>query len=121
SNEDNGTANAYSNYSNLSVTQSPEGAFNYHITVPSYTNVEVWIDLDQNLIFDETMELLASFEYEETETTFTGTMLIPIGTPLGDYRMRIRSRDYWNTAASPCGEISYTETEDYTVSIVPLP
>src|SRR5690606_11531816 len=46
---------------------------------------------------------------------------IPPGTPLGDYRMRIRSRDYWNTTASPCGEISYTETEDYTITVVDMP
>src|SRR5690606_14994935 len=120
-NENNGVGNAYSNFSNMVVTQSPGGSFNYNISVPAWTYVEVWVDLDQNLIFDENMEILASFEYQTSPTTFTGSMMIPEGTPYGNYRMRIRSRYEWNTTASPCGEISYSEAEDYTISVVPVP
>src|SRR5690606_1289282 len=46
-NENNGVENAYSNYSNMSVTQSPGGTFYYNVTVPAWTYVEIWIDLDQ--------------------------------------------------------------------------
>src|SRR5690606_20794716 len=79
-NENNGIANSYSNFSYMSVTQSPGGSFNYFITVPSWTYVEVWLDLDQNMIFDEDMEIIASFEPQSSSTTFTGTMMIPDGT-----------------------------------------
>src|SRR5690606_18273808 len=120
-NENNGVENAYSNYSNMSVTQSPGGTFYYNVTVPAWTYVEIWIDLDQNMIFDETSELLAAFEYAETTTTFTGSVFLPTDLALGDYRMRIRSRSDWNTMASPCGEISYSEAEDYTISVVDVP
>src|SRR5690606_7074587 len=118
-NENNGTSSAYSNFSSMVVTQSPGGSFDYSISVPGWTAVEIWLDLDQNMIFDESMELVASFEAFESATTFTGSMLIPEGTPYGNYRMRIRSREEWNTTASPCGEISYSEAEDYTISVVP--
>src|SRR5690606_33666645 len=95
-NDNNGTDNAYSNFSNMAVTQSPGGSFDYSVSVPGWTYVEIWLDLDQNLIFDEQMELLAAFQYAESATTFTGTVMIPQGTPYGDYRMRIRSREEWN-------------------------
>src|SRR5690606_8950828 len=120
-NENNGTQNAYSNFSNMSVSQSPGGSFNYYINVPGWTYVEVWLDIDQNMIFDEDMEILAAFGPQESSTTLTGTLMIPEGTPYGDYRLRVRSRSDWNTIASPCGEISYSEAEDYTISVVPTP
>src|SRR5690606_4045910 len=83
SNENNGIANSYNNYSYMAVTLSPEGTFNYSITVPAWTMAEVWIDLDQDLNFDPDMELLASFENYGTvgNTVFTGNMTIPLGTP----------------------------------------
>src|SRR5690606_10097156 len=72
-NENNGVANSYNNYSNMSVSQSPGGTFDYSISVPAYTVVELWIDLDQDLNFDPDMEILASFEdYQETNTVYTG-------------------------------------------------
>src|SRR5690606_6727036 len=44
----NGTTNGYNNYSNMVVTQSPGGTFNYTITVPANTVVDIWVDIDQN-------------------------------------------------------------------------
>lgn len=120
SNMDNGTANDYSNYTNLSVTQSEGGSFDYSVSVPSYTNVEIWIDFNNNLTFD-TDELVAEHTYASSATIFTGTIDIPENIDEGDYRIRVRSRYYYNTAASPCNDLSYGETEDYTLTIVPEP
>src|SRR5690554_1225801 len=120
SNLNNGTNNAYSNFSNLSVTQSEGGSFNYAVSVPSYTNIEIWIDYNNNMIFD-TDELVAQHVYETSATTFTGTISLPASIDDGDYRIRVRSRYYSQTVASPCGNVTYGEAEDYTLTIVPLP
>src|SRR5690606_33887405 len=121
SNGNNGTTNAYNNFSSMVVSQSPRGTFNYSVSVPGSTNVAILIDLDQDVSFDPDMELLALFDYQTVATTFTGSLTIPLGTPLGNYRMRVRSTYYFYEDSAPCGSAMYGETEDYTVSVVPVP
>src|SRR5690606_11603060 len=117
-NLNNGTSSGYNNYSNMVVTQSEGNTFNYTITVPANTVVDIWIDIDHNLIFDPVGELLAI--HDALTTTYNGSFTIPMGLPLGDYRLRLRSRS--NTAASnPCGSLANGETEDYTLTIIETP
>src|SRR5690606_8160435 len=95
--------------------------FNYSVTVMPYAELEIWIDLNQDMMFDPTEELLVSYDdYTSSIHTYTGSYTIPAGTPLGDYRMRVRSR-YYTTNASPCGMGPSGETEDYTISVVETP
>src|SRR5690606_10461050 len=95
--------------------------FNYSVTVMPYAELEIWIDLNQDMMFDPTEELLVSYDdYASSIHTYTGSYTIPAGTPLGDYRMRVRSR-YYTTNASPCGMGPSGETEDYTISVVEAP
>src|SRR5690606_11799484 len=61
SNENNGITDSYNDYTDMAVTQSAGGSFDFHISVAANVMVEVWIDLDQNLVFDPVMELLAAF------------------------------------------------------------
>ncbi len=119
-NPDNGTSNSYNNFSNMSVTQSAGESISYAVDVPSYTNVEIWIDFNNDMIFSSD-ELVAEHTYNWSATTFTGSIDVPTGTANGDYRMRVRSRYYYNTTAEPCGYMTYGETEDYTLSVVPIP
>src|SRR5690606_13909852 len=58
--------------------------------------------------------------YGTVATTYTGNFTIPMGLPLGDYRMRVRSR-YYGNAANPCGTAANGETEDYTLRIIETP
>src|SRR5690606_17707895 len=54
-NLNNGTSYGYTNYANDSnqiITLSEGITFSYTITVPANTVVDIWIDMDQNLIFD---------------------------------------------------------------------
>src|SRR5690606_21042467 len=46
--------------------------------------------------------------------------IFPTGMPLGDYRIRLRSRSN-TTASSPCGSLANGETEDYTLTIIDTP
>lgn len=120
SNANNGITNGYSDYTNMSVVHSEGGFFNYAVTVPSYTNVEIWIDYNNNITFDAD-ELVAEHTYVSNAITFTGTVVLPTTIEEGDYRIRVRSRYYYNTVADPCGDASYGEIEDYTLTIIPTP
>src|SRR5690606_15915143 len=71
-------ADIYNNYSNMAVTQSPGGTFNYSVTVMAYAELEIWIDLNQDMIFDPTEELLVSYDdYASSIHTYTGSYTIP--------------------------------------------
>jgi hypothetical protein len=124
SNMNNGTANSYSNYSTMSVSQSPGGTIDYTVNVPGYTGIKIWIDLNQDLIFDDT-ELVASHTtYMYSAGDWTGTITLPTDIPEGDYRIRIRSGYYsYPDQIYVCGinYSNYGEAEDYTLTVVPLP
>ncbi|MGE4347401.1 MAG: GEVED domain-containing protein [Flavobacteriaceae bacterium] len=113
------TSGGYSDQTVFSVSQSPGEQINYSVSVPGYTILEIWIDLNQNLVFD-TEELVANHAYSSSVTTFNGVLDIPEELSIGEYRIRVRSRYYWNTTANPCGVVQ-GETEDYTLSVVAPP
>lgn len=71
----------------------------------------VWIDLNRDGLF-ATNEML----YEGvSNTTLTGSLLIPAGTLSGQTRMRV-AMSYGSYPAS-CGAFSWGEVEDYTVTL----
>src|SRR5690606_2686962 len=123
SNLSNGTSNPYSNYTAMSVTQSPGESISYAVTVPSSTGIKIWIDLNQDLVFDET-ELVASHTTYMAAGKWKGTIQVLEELPLGEYRIRIRSGYYWYPEQIyACGTNygNYGEAEDYTLSVVAPP
>src|SRR5690606_11416583 len=52
--------------------------------------------------------------------TYSGTITVPLGTALGDYRMRVRVVE-GSTTFDACSLYNYGETEDYTVTIITPP
>ena len=85
--------------------------------------VLVWIDYDQNEVFDAN-ELVFTSDIGAVNA-YTGNIAIPAGTPLGTTRMRIRLHDTHDGSSyvnnfnnTPCGLASYGEVEDYTLNIV---
>jgi hypothetical protein len=86
-------------------------------TTYSSNQVIVWIDFNQDLDFDDAGE-----EVITTATSFspwTGNISIPSNAVLGKTRMRIRLQDTvsGNSNATPCGDSTYGEVEDYTLVI----
>ncbi|MEO8088334.1 MAG: GEVED domain-containing protein, partial [Bacteroidota bacterium] len=75
----------------------------------------VWIDWNQNGLFTDAGENVFNAASTSPET-WSGTIAIPPGATIGSTRMRVRS-DYGSTPSSPCGAISYGETEDYKVTV----
>ena len=80
----------------------------------------VWIDYNQDNIFDETTELAYSADFSAPANgtlTYptTGQINVPATALLGSTKMRvIMKRD---AAPSPCETVSFGEVEDYTVNI----
>jgi hypothetical protein len=112
---------SYGSFTDMSVAQSPGGQFSYSVTVPIFTKVEIWIDYNKNLVFDAD-EIVAVHNYGTVNpVTMNGTITVPSNLPLGDYRMRVRSRYYYQSVADPCDTFSSGETEDYTVSVIAEP
>ncbi|MFH1320906.1 MAG: PKD domain-containing protein, partial [Bacteroidota bacterium] len=79
--------------------------------------VRVWIDFNNNAVFDTVTELVFS---SDTIMYHTGSVTIPDGavtnTPL---RMRVASALTWFTTPTPCDDIQNGQAEDYTVIILP--
>jgi hypothetical protein len=77
--------------------------------------VLVWIDYDQNAVFDED-ELV--YESPMGEGPHSGSITIPFNAELGATRMRIRLHDsVLGGNPTPCGNSSFGQVEDYTLLI----
>lgn len=114
---------AYSNYTTQIVSQFIGGSpVSFTITSASGTaGMGVWIDWNNDLDFNDAGEqIYLSGMYVNPGN---GTINIPAGTPLGNYRMRVVSN--WLTASpSPCGNLgnaAYGEAEDYTFAVIEVP
>src|SRR5690606_22327037 len=51
---------------------------------------------------------------------YTGSFTVPVGTPLGDYRIRVRAVES-TTIFDACSQQNYGETEDYTFTVIDPP
>ena len=90
-----------------------------YFTYPEY--VKIWIDYNQNSIFEEPSELAfsgvinAPANGNNAQATLNGQLQIPATAALGTARMRVSmKREAYPTA---CGAFSFGEVEDYTVQI----
>ncbi|MGC1473226.1 MAG: fibronectin type III domain-containing protein [Psychroserpens sp.] len=119
---------AVDNYENntgtMTVRQASNGTFDFEITIVGGTvGTALWIDWNNDFVFDTTEALFSTTSY--SNGPFTGTITVPDATPDGDYRMRVMTD--WNdpnpgddapcsfglpTTTTPRGEV-----EDYTVTV----
>jgi hypothetical protein len=114
------TAGGYANYTAMVVSQNAGLNFNITATHPSSTyGYTVWVDWNNDLDFNDPGETVISTGYLATPAAI-GSVTIPVGTPAGNYRMRIRNA-YLSNPAPSCGDFAYGEAEDYTVNVLPLP
>lgn len=114
----------YSDYTNISTLLSPGTTYPMELDLMNCSfgtypyGTRVWIDFDQNGIFD-TYELLHD-SYNSLVSMVTQNVSFNITVPSnaisGLTRMRIVIDEY-NSTPSPCGAYFYGETEDYMVNI----
>lgn len=122
-------AGRYSNYNTLPAANLNQNA-SHDITltmgncssVNTASNyVKVYVDLNQDGVFDPVTELLAGQGGVGAFTT-TKQLFIPTTATLGTTRMRIVFVQSATAATvNPCGTYSYGETEDYLVNIIAPP
>jgi len=112
--------NSYSYFSSLAPAEVMAGQ-SYtltHFNNPSYAhNVAVWIDYNQNGTFDAAERVYATTTAVPASGSRTTTITIPTTALPGVTRLRIRSQD-GVPPADPCASLTFSETEDYNVSIL---
>jgi PKD repeat protein len=108
----------YTYYSSLSTNLFPNTAYTITLSPGTYSSgnyIAVWIDYNQNGVFD-IAEKLGTILIPPTPTTGTINFTVPSTATSGTTRMRVR--EVWATADfDPCASYSYGETEDYNVFI----
>ncbi|MCL2313116.1 MAG: T9SS type A sorting domain-containing protein, partial [Firmicutes bacterium] len=112
------SGSGYQDFTNINVNLEP--GENYTIKVKcGYSSQQVggWVDINGNNIFDNNEKLITlncSTSGQEYTTTFT----IPQDFAPGAHRFRLVSK--YNAAPTPCGNSSYGQTHDYTVTFPEL-
>lgn len=116
------STNGYGNFSAQSVSQFQNSTVNFATTIVGATvGCAVWVDWDQNGVFDATERVANTTSYI---STFAGSFVVPATAAPGTTRMRVMI-DYWNSnPADPC-VINATgprgEVEDYTFEVLAQP
>jgi len=123
------TASGYSNFSSQVVANYEGTPTSFSMTslnaatgtISNY-GASIFIDWNNDLDFDDANERVYSAPFSTSTNPRIGTIVIPVGTALGNYRMRVRA-DFINYSSNvnACGGVQIGETEDYTFRVLPVP
>ena len=117
------SADGYGDYTSIpAAIVGPGNTYPISVTVGggfTSESVSVWIDFNENGIFDEDEFFFIGSGSAEV---ITGDISIPADATNGDYRMRVRVAAAIEDLATwdmSCGDVDqpYGETEDYTVTV----
>ena len=109
--------NSYGDFTTL--TANVEAGFSYTIQASSgysYQRLSIWIDMNDDQVFDVSEKVLADLNLANAGTTYSAELIIPAGAVPGIHRLRART-NYGSSCSSPCDTYIYGEVEDYTVAI----
>ena len=115
--------NGYGDYTDLTATLD-QGSSNDLTITTGYgsQHVRVWIDFNDNFVFEPEEILISDFEIASGQSggTYTETtnLEIPADATQGEHLFRIKTNWSAPVPDDPCEATSYGETEDYTVNIV---
>lgn len=99
----------------VTFSTGTNGGFDYHTIV--------WIDANDNYIFENTPEerVFVGVSAAVSPTTLNASFLLPLSTPLGEHRMRIVGTDSQQLPSNPCYNGYYGETIDLLINVLPPP
>ncbi|GAB2561171.1 GEVED domain-containing protein [Spirosoma aerophilum] len=109
----------YTSFTAVSGTVTAGQSATFAVTKGTSFNMggSVWVDLNNNGIFD-TSERLYEMPTANKANTFSGSLTIPAGTTATTVAMRVVAA-YNTIPTDPCGIYAYGETEDYSLFIRP--
>nr|WP_299206657.1 fibronectin type III domain-containing protein [uncultured Brumimicrobium sp.] len=115
------TAGGYFDGTAQAVSSYELGSFDFNAEIVGGTvGFAIWIDWNNDLVFDNATEKV----FNTTgygNGPFTGTISVPSGTSLGNYRMRITIDYSSSNPSDPCADRTRAEFEDYTLTITAPP
>ena len=115
------TAGGYLNANSQFVESYETSSFNFNAEIVGGTaGFSIWIDWNNDLVLDNATEKV----YNTTSYgngPFSGTIAIPAGTAIGNYRMRITTDRNASNPSNPCAAVTRAEFEDYTISVIAPP
>ena len=116
----------YSDFTTQSTTVEQGGIYQLNVNVNTdgnwTVNTKVWIDWNQNYVFEvgEEYSLGSAINTTNGITSLSPlNITVPSGATLGDTRMRIVSVEASNPVPLACGTQLYGEAEDYKLTIIP--
>jgi hypothetical protein len=83
----------------------------------SNTYVTVWVDLNNNFIFESSEIVVNNLICASSGVNYTAPIIIPTGTSLGNHRLRFRT-SWLSSVSDPCASITYGNAGDFTVNVV---
>ncbi len=122
------SVNLYTDYTGL-APQSFIQTFSYPISITQINSggfytcwANVFIDYNQDGDFTDADERVFSAASSNTlgGNVIQGNVVIPITALSGNTRMRIVLAESSSALQNPCGTYTWGETEDYTITIVPI-
>ena len=109
--------NGYGNFTAMSTDVKPGNSYSASFRT-GYDDqyVCLWIDFNKNEVFENSEMLLNGFFLENKNQTYSTSIVIPSTVSFGTTRMRIKAK-WLSTSTDPCANVTYGETEDYTVNV----
>lgn len=110
-------AGSYGDYTSISTDVVPGTLYTISVTfVSTYTqDIFVWIDWNQDGVFNTSDEQFQVCDNLSTPTTHTLGITIPLTATTGTTRMRVMTYEFDDPGSCETG--TYGETEDYTINI----
>ena len=113
-------AGSYSDETAQTLTSYATGTFDITTTYVGGSNgVKVWVDWNNDLVFDDATELVGAQASSAASKTIIGS--VPASANVGNYRMRVRAQYGSSANPPPCGNVSYGTTLDFTLTLVTPP
>lgn len=93
------------------------------VTSGNWTGCAVWVDLNDNMVFDDAEDLYHAYVGGTPGYTYDFEITIPANTPTGSYRMRVIAGWGSNGVSpgpngfGPCGDYQYGNFDDFTLDV----